>query len=149
MSRGRYTCRACGCDHHDGCVNLVCVVGWHNCAARGEDVGDAPEPPLFEGPTVVDADVAPSEPVEPGTNRRQSWEQFREAGMLWSINRVLHLFGWAIVVSIDDGTGETVGAFPVRTEWRGFDRESEERGYRRVTEWMRRAADSVAEETSR
>lgn len=30
MSRGRYTCSACGSDFHDYCVNLACYVGHHN-----------------------------------------------------------------------------------------------------------------------
>jgi len=104
---------------------------------------------ISQGPVVVEATVEPSEPVEPGTNRRHTWDQFREAGMLWTINRVLHIFGWCVVVSTDDETGETLGAFPVRTGWRGFTREREERGYRRVTAWMKAAGSAVAEETER
>ncbi len=57
--------------------------------------------------------------------RRSPTDQFREAGMLWAINRVLHIFWWAIVVSTDDETGGTLDAYPVRTEWRGFARENE------------------------
>lgn len=29
---------------------------------------------------------------------RKTWEEFRESGMLWWVNRMLHLLGWAIVV---------------------------------------------------
>jgi len=107
-----------------------------------------PKQPI-PGPVVVEAHVEPSDPVEPGTNRRHSWDQFREAGMLWAINRVLHIFGWAIVVSTDDETGETLGAFPVRTEWRGFPPDREELGYRRTSNWMKRAGPALAEEASR
>jgi hypothetical protein len=88
-------------------------------------------------------------PVEPGTNRRHSWATFREAGMLWAINRVLHMFGWAIVVEVDDTTGETTGAYPVRTEWRGFPRDREELGYERTAAWMAKAGAAISEETNR
>ena len=27
---------------------------------------------------------------------RKSWEEFRNAGLLWWINMILHTFGWAI-----------------------------------------------------
>lgn len=98
---------------------------------------------------MVEAHVEPSDPVEPGTNRRHSWDQFREAGMLWVLNRFLHIFGWAIVVSIDDDKGETLGAYPVRTGWRGFPRDREELGYRRTSRWMKRAGDALDEEAGR
>lgn len=26
--------------------------------------------------------------------KRKSWEKFRESGLLWFVNRSLHLFGW-------------------------------------------------------
>lgn len=28
----------------------------------------------------------------------KTWEDFRESGLLWFINTILHVFGWAIVV---------------------------------------------------
>ena len=94
-------------------------------------------------------DIDAHMPVEAGTNRRHSWGAFREAGMLWAINRVLHMFGWAIVVEVDDDSGETVGAYPVRTEWRGFPRDREDLGYQRTAEWMEKAAVAIREETGR
>jgi len=86
-------------------------------------------------------------PVDPGTNRMHSWAEFRAAGMLWVANRMLHLFGWAIVVAEDDDG--TVSAFPVRTEWRGFPDASEFAGFTRVGHWMRESADAVLGETLR
>lgn len=78
----------------------------------------------------------------------RTWAEFRESGMLWWANRVLHVFGWAIVVNIDDETGEVLGAEPRRTVWRGFPPESEARGFKRVTEWARANADDLAREVS-
>ena len=34
---------------------------------------------------------------------RKSWEEFRNAGLLWWINMILHTFGWAITVDLKDG----------------------------------------------
>lgn len=34
MSKGQYVCHNCGADHHDGCVNLACVVGYHNVLSK-------------------------------------------------------------------------------------------------------------------
>lgn len=101
------------------------------------------------GPRVVNARVEAHHPVEPGTNRRHTWVEFREAGMLWVANRVLHLFGWTIVMVVDDETDELKGAHPARTEWRGFPRDREELGYTRVSEWMAKAGAAILEETKR
>jgi hypothetical protein len=101
------------------------------------------------GARVVIEPVNAYDPVAPGTNRRHTWAQFREAGMLWAANRILHMFGWAIVVSHDDETGEEIEAYPVRTEWRGFAPDREEVGFKRVAKWMARAGAAVSEETER
>ena len=29
---------------------------------------------------------------------KKTWEEFREAGLLWFTNMILHTFGWSIVV---------------------------------------------------
>ena len=33
---------------------------------------------------------------------KKSWDEFRKSGMLWFINRSLHIFGWAILCEYDD-----------------------------------------------
>lgn len=103
----------------------------------------------MQEPIVVSSGTEAHQPVEPGTNRRHSWTEFREAGMLWFVNRMLHVFGWALVVEVDDATDELRGAFPVRTEWRGFTPDREELGHTRVSEWMAKAGSAIAEETKR
>lgn len=95
-----------------------------------------------------DGSTSPSNAVTPGVNRRHSWGQFREAGMLWTTNRVLHIFGWAIVVATNE-SDEVVEVYPVRTEWRGFSAEANERGHLRVAAWMAAAGDALQEETNR
>ena len=98
--------------------------------------------------TTVSDSSEPEATVDPRTIRKHTWAEFRESGMLWLVNRSLHLFGWAIVVSTED-TGETLGAFPARTEWRGLSPESDERGFRRVTSWISGAADALTDEVGR
>jgi len=103
----------------------------------------------MQEPIVVEPTVEAHHPVEPGTNRRHSWAEFRKAGMLWLVNRTLHMFGWAIVVEVDEATGEERGAYPVRTEWRVFTPDRDELGHTRVSEWMAKAGPALAEETKR
>lgn len=88
-----------------------------------------------------------ADPLPPDEDtRRESWESFRAAGMLWMANRILHVFGWAIVVEIDDATDRILGAHPRRATWRGFCPEAEERGFISVSRFMRAAGATLADE---
>lgn len=65
---------------------------------------------------------------------KRSWNEFRETGLLWFINTILHLFGWAIVVEIEDE--KVVKAYPARASFRGFDEGSNTEGYKKVTQYL-------------
>lgn len=69
---------------------------------------------------------------KPDMVHRQSWDEFRSCGLLWWVNRLLHCFGWAICVTVDE-SGKVTDCFPARCRFRGFDTDSEEEGYRRIT----------------
>lgn len=63
----------------------------------------------------------------------ENWDTFRKDGLLWFVNRTIHLFGWQIVY--DDSNGP-LRVFVERTTNRGFSRESEERGFARLTNYL-------------
>lgn len=65
----------------------------------------------------------------------KTWEEFRESGLLWFVNTILHLFGWAIVVFKNDN-GEIEKVSPARVNWRGFSEESNDKGYKNVTKFL-------------
>jgi len=79
----------------------------------------------------------PEEPIlgKPPMVHEDSWQEFREAGLLWWVNRSLHLFGWALAVE-QDQNGRLVNAYPVRCKFRGFGEDSETRGFRRLTQYL-------------
>jgi len=58
---------------------------------------------------------------------QKSWDEFRDSKLLWVVNRTLHLFGWAIVVNMEDN--KVVSAYPARVKFRGFDEKSETEGF--------------------
>lgn len=70
----------------------------------------------------------------------RSWDEFRKAGLLWWVNRILHLFGWAIVVELNDDGQNVKRAYPARCKFRGFAEESESRGFRNLTMYMHNEA---------
>lgn len=64
---------------------------------------------------------------------RREWKEFQEAGLLWWVNRFLHLFGWVIVTVRDSDSGELTAVFPAKCCFRGFDRADEEEGFQKLT----------------
>lgn len=74
------------------------------------------------------------------------WTIFTNTGLLWWINRSLSLFGWAITVSYDSQTGECLGAEPIRTNARGFNRDTEEENFLKLTSYMKDNASELFEE---
>lgn len=81
----------------------------------------------------------------PNKVERKTWDDFRSCGLLWWINRGLHLFGWAIVlvVDVDDRVTE---AYPAHVGFRGFDDLSEEDGFRRLTHHMQESQGRLLED---
>ena len=77
---------------------------------------------------------------------KKSWEEFRSSGMLWWINMILHTFGWAIVVNVNED-GSISEAYPARVKYRGFNEESNTKGYINVSKYMKEHADELLEES--
>ena len=65
---------------------------------------------------------------------KKTWKEFREQGFLWWINMILHTFGWAIVVNIEDG--EITECYPARVKFRGFAENNNTEGYQKISKYM-------------
>ena len=76
---------------------------------------------------------------------KKTWREFRESGFLWWINMILHTFGWAIVVDIDDN-GEITEAYPARVKFRGFGEKNNTEGYIKVSQYMKENVSDLLEE---
>ena len=79
---------------------------------------------------------------------KKSWQEFRESGLLWWINMILHTFGWSIVVDVENEHGEEIvtDAYPARVKFRGFEGESNDRGYRKVSKFLQKTVDELVKE---
>lgn len=75
---------------------------------------------------------------------KKTWAELRDNGLLWFINTILHMFGWAIVVEVDNG--EIIDAYPARVTFRGFSEESTTNGYQKVSKWMAENAAELLDE---
>jgi len=76
---------------------------------------------------------------------KKTWKEFRETGLLFYINQILHVFGWAIVVDVDD-SGNIVNAWPARVKFRGFSEDAIDKGYTQVTQYLKANVDELLSE---
>ena len=67
-----------------------------------------------------------------------SGKEFKESGMLWFVNSILHTFGMALTWKPETDVIE-----PVITKFRGFEEKYNDQGYRALTEYMKDNAMSL------
>lgn len=65
----------------------------------------------------------------------KAWQEFRDAGLLWWLNRQLHLFGYTITYTYDDDK-TLMDVRPTRTDCRGFLPTSEINGFIALHKYM-------------
>lgn len=76
-----------------------------------------------------------SETVKTENIQKRNWDEFRDAKLLWWVNRTLHLFGWAIVFEFGEN-GKICEVYPARIKFRGFDEQAEAEGFTGLTEYL-------------
>lgn len=50
---------------------------------------------------------------------KKDWNEFRMTGLFRFVNTFLQIFGWAIVIDLDD-SGKILGAYPARVPYDGY-----------------------------
>lgn len=76
--------------------------------------------------------------------KKKTWEDFRNCGMLWWINRILHIFGWAIVYKTENE--KTVEVYPARVKFRGFSEKDETEGFIKVSKYLKENIGDIEKE---
>jgi hypothetical protein len=79
---------------------------------------------------------------------KKSWEEFKDNGLLWFTNTILHMFGWSIVVEVDEETKVITDAYPARVKFRGFSEKSNTKGYRNVSKYLQENIDELVKEAN-
>jgi hypothetical protein len=75
---------------------------------------------------------------------RKTWEEFRENGLLWWVNRVLHIFGWAIIFKYSKDN--LLEVYPARVKFRGFTEEIEKEGHKQLTDYLENNIEDLSRE---
>ena len=77
---------------------------------------------------------------------KKTWNEFRNSGLLWWINMILHTFGWAIVFDIDK-ENNIKEVYPARVKFRGFNEETNTKGYINVSKFLKDNSIELYEES--
>ena len=72
----------------------------------------------------------------------KSWDEFRETGLVVLINKILHVFGWTMTFDINDD-GNVLRAYPSRTKFRGFSKQTSDESYKRISKYMVENAETL------
>lgn len=76
----------------------------------------------------------------------KSWEEFKNIGLLWWINTILHMFGWAIVYEVKDDN--VLKVYPARVKYRGFAEEMNSKGYKKVSDYLKENISELTKEAN-
>lgn len=78
---------------------------------------------------------------------KRTWKEFRQSGLLWFINMILHTFGWSIVFKVDEFDGSLIDVYPARVKFRGFNEKSNTEGYQKVSEYLKANIEELTKES--
>lgn len=78
---------------------------------------------------------------------KRTWKEFRDSGLLWFVNRIIHVFGWALVLEVDEDDNDKVTkAYPARVKFRGFNEKTESNNFIAMSKLMVNNAKDLLEE---
>lgn len=77
---------------------------------------------------------------------KKSWDEFRNTGLLLFINSILHVFGWAIVVDVEND--KVIDAYPARVKFRGFDEKSVEDSHIKIADYLKNNINELNQEVN-
>lgn len=66
-----------------------------------------------------------------------NWKRFREIGLLLIINQFLHIFGWSIIIEVDD-ENNIIHVYPKETDYKGFHQSYVEEAYNKIQDYMKK-----------
>jgi hypothetical protein len=76
---------------------------------------------------------------------REDLRTFIDTGLLWFVNRLLHMFGYALCYD-EDEAGNLSELYVSRTIFRGFEPDAENEGYAQVAQFLRDKAAELYEQ---
>jgi len=78
---------------------------------------------------------------------KKTWQDFRDTGLFMFINTILHAFGWAIVVEVDED-GIINNCYPARVKFRGFDGDDQTEMHKKIGNYLKDNSEELAKEAA-
>lgn len=81
----------------------------------------------------------------------KTWDEFRKTGLFMFVNTMLHAFGWALVVEVENPEKENekvIKSFPARVRYRGFGEIDQAEMHERIANHLAEQAPNFPEEIS-
>lgn len=81
----------------------------------------------------------------------RSWDEFRKTGLFMFVNTILHAFGWALVVEMENykELGEeapVTKCYPARVKFRGFGEDDQTQMHQRIADYLATTSKDFPEE---
>lgn len=82
---------------------------------------------------------------------KRTWDEFRKTGLFMFVNTILHAFGWAICVEVDNykelgDDAPVTNCFPARVKFRGFGEDDQAQMHQRIADYLEQASPNFKEE---
>lgn len=77
---------------------------------------------------------------------KKTWQDFRDTGLFMFVNTILHVFGWALVVEVDNDTGAVIDCYPARVKFRGFSEPDQDEMHKKIGDYLKENADQLSKE---
>jgi hypothetical protein len=74
---------------------------------------------------------------------KKTWLEFRETGLFWFINNILHLFGWVIVI---EKVEDNIEVYPARTDFIGFPEKVNKRNLINISQFIQTDIHNLSKE---
>lgn len=81
---------------------------------------------------------------------RKSWDEFRKTGLFMFVNTILHAFGWALCVNVENANTENekvIDCFPARVKFRGFSEDDQDEMHKKIGEYLANNSQQLKEDT--
>lgn len=81
----------------------------------------------------------------------KTWDEFRKTGLFMFVNTILHAFGWALCVEVENheelgDDAPVIKCYPARVRFRGFGVEDQEEMHTRIADHLADQAPNFPEE---
>lgn len=82
---------------------------------------------------------------------KRSWDEFRKTGLFMFVNTILHAFGWALCVEVENykelgDDAPVTSCSPARVKFRGFSEDDQTQMHERIAAYLEDAAPNFKEE---